>query len=143
VIAIESNEPGMAYAALQIGISVAVFALMAALFMALVNGRELPHIPFLSAGLARIGFISFSWYLLHETIGITFLATFNQFLPAWLSLVLAMVGTFCAAVLFANLFEWRFRKPVEHLARRVLDTLGEHVGFLKPLRTQPQLTAAE
>ena len=93
-------------------------------------------------GLAQLGFLSFSWYLIHETIGMTFLATFNRYLPAWVSLFVVLASTLCIAVVFANLFEWRFRKPVERLAMTVLDWLGKVRG-LGALRTSPGPEAAE
>ena len=120
-----------------------VYLAMAGLFLRFVSGKALPTIPFLSHGVAQLGFLSFSWYLIHETIGITFLATFNQFLPAWLSLVVVLSSTLCIAVVFANLFEWRFRKPVERLAMAMLDWLGRSVRGLGALRTQAEIKAAE
>ena len=56
--------------------------------------------------------------------------------------MLAMTSTFLAAVVFANLFEWRFRKPVEKAAMVLLEWLGRIRG-LGALKTTPAVTAAE
>ncbi len=69
--------------------------------------------PFLSNGLAHIGLLSFSWYLLHENLGFLLLNALNPTLPYWLSVVVSMGMTYVAAVLFSKLFEWRFRKTAE------------------------------
>ena len=127
VVGIESYTPGAEDAVLVAITSIVVFAALTGLFLAFVSGRALPQIPFLSAGLARVGLLSFSWYLIHETVGMSLLATFNQFLPAWLTLLLVIVTTFCIAVVFANLFEWRFRKPVEAFATAVLNWIGSRL----------------
>ena len=127
VVGIESYTPGAEDAVLVAITSMVVFAALTGLFLAFVSGHALPQIPFLSAGLARVGLLSFSWYLIHETVGMSLLATFNQFLPAWLTLVLVLVTTFCIAVVFANLFEWRFRKPVEAFATAVLNWIGSRL----------------
>ncbi len=119
------------------GLVALIYLAMTGLFLRFVSGKPLPTVPLLSHGLAQLGFLSFSWYLIHETIGMTFLATFDQFLPAWLSLVVVLASTLCIAVVFANLFEWRFRKPVEQLAMAVLDWLGRRVRGLGALRTVP------
>ena len=71
------------------------------------------------------------------------LTTFNLYLPAVASLCIALATTFLVAIVFANLFEWRFRKPVEKLAMAVLDWLGRNVRGLKMLRTAPVANPAE
>jgi peptidoglycan/LPS O-acetylase OafA/YrhL len=119
-----------------------VYLALASLFLAFVQGWSVPKIPLLSAALSQIGLLSFSWYLIHETLGVSFLSTLNLYLPAWLSLMLAMTSTFLAAVVFANLFEWRFRKPVEKAAMVLLEWLGRIRG-LGALKTTPAVTAAE
>ena len=59
------------------------------------------------------------------------------------TLIVALASTLCIAVVFANLFEGRFRKPVEKLAMAVLDWLGRRVRGLGALRTTPEAKPAE
>lgn len=97
---------------------------LALLFIRFIRGHAMPNVPGLSWAVAQIGLLSFSWYLIHENIGISMLATFNPYMPAQLALVLVIVSTFIMAVVFANLFEWRFRKPVEKVAQAVFVRLA-------------------
>lgn len=143
VIAVEDYSSSVAPSLIVSGGVALIYLAMTGLFLAFVSGRSLPTIPVLSHGLAQLGFLSFSWYLIHETIGMTFLATFNRSLPAWLSLIVVLASTLCIAVVFANLFEWRFRKPVEKVALAVLDWLGRSVRGLGALRTQVEVKPAE
>jgi len=83
------------------------------IFCAYCVGWRLPHVPFLSNGLAHIGLLSFSWYLLHENLGFLLLEALNPALPYWLSVIIAMGMTYAAAVMFSKMFEWRFRKTAE------------------------------
>lgn len=83
------------------------------IFCAYCVGWRLPHMPFLSNGLAHIGLLSFSWYLLHENLGFLLIDLLNPSLPYWLSVVVSMGITYVAAVAFSKLFEWRFRKMAE------------------------------
>ncbi|GLQ16107.1 acyltransferase family protein [Maritalea porphyrae] len=83
------------------------------IFCAYCVGWRLPHMPFLSNGLAHIGLLSFSWYLLHENLGFLLLEALNPALPYWLSVIIAMGMTYAAAAMFSKLFEWRFRKTAE------------------------------
>ena len=143
VVAVEEYSSSAEPSWLGVATVALVYLAMAGLFLRFVSGKALPTVPLLSHGLAQLGFLSFSWYLIHETIGVTFLATFNRLLPAWMSLGVVVVGTLCIAVVFANLFEWRFRKPVERLAMAVLDWLGRSVRGLGALRTEADTKAAE
>jgi len=121
-----------------------VYLGLALLFLRFASGGSIPHIPGVSSTIASVGLLSFSWYLIHENIGISFLTTLDLYLPAWLALVLTLVSTFCIAVVFANLVEHRFRKPVEKLALAVLDWIGQRVRGLGALRaTTPAPTPAE
>ncbi|WEK06626.1 MAG: acyltransferase [Candidatus Devosia phytovorans] len=124
-------------------ICAAAYLLLALVFYAYVTGRKIPHIPLLTPAVARVGLLSFSWYLIHENVGLSFLATFDRFMPAWMALVLVTATTFCIAVVFSALFEHRFRKPVEKLAMAVLDWLGSKIGVLKSLRATPATQPAE
>ena len=117
------------------GVCALAYFLLALLFLRFVSGRSIPHIPGVSSAIAKVGVLSFSWYLIHENIGISFLATFDRYLPAWLSLVVVMASTFCIAIVFSALVEHRFRKPVERVAMAVLDWIGSKVRALAPLRT--------
>ncbi|MGB3338388.1 MAG: acyltransferase [Devosia sp.] len=130
------------------GLSASVCALaylgLAMLFLRFAAGGSIPHVPGFSSAVAKVGLLSFSWYLIHENIGISFLTTFDRYLPAWLSLVVVLASTFCIAVVFASLVEHRFRKPVEKVAMAVLDWFGQRVRGLGVLRTAaPAPTPAE
>jgi peptidoglycan/LPS O-acetylase OafA/YrhL len=63
--------------------------------------------------LARIGFVSYAWYLVHQDLGMLAIYHLNAYLPGWLSLVLALVGTYLLGEALGAFAEWRFRKPVE------------------------------
>ncbi|HEY8595439.1 MAG TPA: acyltransferase, partial [Devosiaceae bacterium] len=114
---------------------VAAFLFLMALFLRFASARPLPHIPYVSQALAGIGFLSYSWYLLHENLGISFLFTLNRYLPNAAAVVLAAAGTLVIAYVFAQAVEWRFRKPFERFALLVLDTL--HTGFSRLFRGRP------
>ena len=116
---------------------------LALLFLRFVSGGSIPHVPGVSPAVAKVGLLSFSWYLIHENIGISFLATFDLYMPAWLALAITLASTFCIAIVFANLVEWRFRKPVEKVAMAVLDWVGRSVRGLGALRTAPLAAPAE
>ena len=120
-----------------------VYLALALVFLAYVTGRDLPHVPVLTPAIARVGLLSFAWYLIHENVGLSFLATFDRFMPANLALVLTTATTFCMAVVFSALFEHRFRKPVEKVAMAILDWLGSRVKLFSALRTTPVAQAAE
>lgn len=120
-----------------------VYFLLVVLFLRFVTGKAIPHVPGVSSTIARVGVLSFSWYLIHENVGISFLATFDRYLPAWISLLVVLASTFCIAIVFANLVEHRFRKPVEKVAMAMLDWLGRKVRILGALRTTPAPAAAE
>jgi peptidoglycan/LPS O-acetylase OafA/YrhL len=133
------GEPnGMFYA----DVCALVYLALAGLFLAFILGWSVPKVPFVSAALAQVGLLSFSWYLIHETMGVSFLSTLNMHLPAWLSLVIVVASTFLAAVVFANLFEWRFRKQFERAAMTLLQSMGQIRG-LGALQTRPIATPAE
>lgn len=134
------NHDGLMVAA----VCALAYFLLALLFLRFVSGRSIPHVPGVSSAIAKVGLLSFSWYLIHENIGISFLANFDRFLPAWLSLIVVMASTFCIAIVFSNLIEHRFRKPVEKAAMAVLDWIGSKVRGLGALRTTaPVATPAE
>ncbi len=120
-----------------------IYLALALVFLAYVTGRDLPHVPVLTPAVARVGLLSFSWYLIHENVGLSFLATFDRFMPAWLALILVTATTFCMAVVFSALFEHRFRKPVEKFAMAILDWLGGRFNALKSLRATPATQPAE
>jgi peptidoglycan/LPS O-acetylase OafA/YrhL len=129
--------------ALTATICAAAYLALALVFIRFAAGKSIPTVPLLSAAIAKVGLLSFSWYLIHENVGISFLATFDLYLPAWLSLAVTLATTFLMAVVFASLVEWRFRKPVEKAAMALLDWVGRHVRGLAALRTGPVVTAAE
>lgn len=113
-------------------ISVLAFLGLMALFLRFVGGHALPHIPLLSQALAGIGFYSFSWYLLHENLGISFLVTLDRLMPAPLAVVIAMLATFTIAYVFAQVFEWRLRKPFQAFALAVFSRIERIVARRKP-----------
>jgi peptidoglycan/LPS O-acetylase OafA/YrhL len=121
-----------------------VYLALVGLFLRFVRGKPMPSIPGLSFGIAQVGLLSFSWYLIHENVGISMLTTLDLYMPAHVALVVTVVATFVLAIGFAALFEWRFRKPVERWAMAVLDWIGRRISWLAPLRSAPMAqTAAE
>lgn len=105
--------------------------------VAFAAGMPIPHVPVLSRALAGVGFVSFSWYLLHENLGVSFLFNLNRALPNVLAVPLAMAATLLIAWVFSELVEWRFRKPVEALALRVLNGVA---GAINRVRRKTVLT---
>lgn len=116
---------------------------LALMFVRFVRGKGVPHVPGVTWGMAQIGLLSFCWYLIHENIGMSMLATLDLYLPAQLALWIVVVTTFLIAIVFSALFEWQFRKPVERAAMAVLDWLGDRVGALRGLRATAPAHPAE
>jgi len=113
--------------------TVITLALLAAL-VAFANGVPIPHVPVLSPALAAIGFVSFSFYLVHENLGVSFLSNLNRYLPNSLAVLVAIGMTLVIAWVFSELVEWRFRKPFEKFALTVLAALTGLAARLKPAR---------
>ncbi|RYE50429.1 MAG: hypothetical protein EOP21_03860 [Hyphomicrobiales bacterium] len=113
-----------------------------ALFLRFVRGHPMPSVPGLSFSIAQVGLLSFSWYLIHENVGISMLTTLDLYMPAHAALLVTVIATFVLAIGFALLFEWRFRKPVERLALVALDWIGRRVSWLAPLRSAPMAQPA-
>lgn len=118
-------------------VSALVYLVLVGLFVRFVMGKPLPTVPGLSLGIAQVGLLSFSWYLIHENVGISMLTLLDLYMPAHAALAVTVIATFLLAIGFAALFEWRFRKPVERVALLVLDWIGNRVSWLAPLRSAP------
>jgi peptidoglycan/LPS O-acetylase OafA/YrhL len=101
-------------------INTAIFLGLLGLFLRFTNGKDLPHVPLVSPLFARIGLLSYSWYLLHETLGHSMLSALNPIMPAYVALAVTMGATLAISWGFASLFEWRFRKAVETLVLRAM-----------------------
>ena len=99
--------------------------------VAFAAGVPIPHVPVLSRGLAGVGFLSFSWYLVHENLGASFLSNLNRLMPNSLAVLATIGATLLIAWVFAELVEWRFRKPVEAFALRVLNGATGMIGRLR------------
>lgn len=123
-------------------VSALVYLLLVGLFVRFVRSKAFPTVPGLSLGIAQVGLLSFSWYLIHENVGISMLTTLDLYMLPHLALFVTVVATFVLAIGFAALFEWRFRKPVERLALFVLDWIGQRVRWLAPLRSAPMAQPA-
>ncbi len=143
VVFLEAYSPTASGALMTAAVSAAVYLALALMFVRYLAGKSIPNIPGVTWSVAQIGLLSFSWYLIHENIGISMLATLNLYLPAQLSFWVVLASTFVMAIVFANLFEWRFRKPVERAAEAVLNWLGDNVRLLASLRLPPMARAAE
>ena len=102
-------------------LSALVFTVTLAMFSWFVTGRPIPSLPVATPLLAQIGLLSYSWYLLHEPLGYALLLQLNPLLPNTVAIGITMLVTLGLSWLFAQIFEWRFRKPVETLALRLLD----------------------
>jgi peptidoglycan/LPS O-acetylase OafA/YrhL len=109
-----------------------------AVLVAFANGLKVPHVLGLSRALAGVGFVSFSWYLVHENLGASFLFNLDRYLPNPLAVIVTIGMTLLIAWVFSELVEWRFRQPVEALALRVLNTIGE---LATRLRRRPAAAA--
>ena len=109
-----------------------VYLGLALLFVRFIRGGAIAAIPGVTWSVAQIGLLSFSWYLIHENIGISMLATLDRYLPAQVALWIVIASTFIMAVVFANLFEWRFRKPVEAAAMALLGRLRRLMALVLP-----------
>jgi peptidoglycan/LPS O-acetylase OafA/YrhL len=110
-------------------------ALLGAL-VGFANGMRVPHVPVLSRALAGVGFVSFSWYLLHENLGVSFLSNLDQVVPNVVAVPVAIGATLLIAWVFSELVEWRFRKPAEGLALAVLNGI---TGMLNRARGKTAL----
>ncbi|KRB01215.1 hypothetical protein ASD83_06760 [Devosia sp. Root685] len=108
------------------------YLVLVALFLRFVRGKPMPSVPGLSFGIAQIGLLSFSWYLIHENVGISLLTLLDLYMPAQVALWVTIASTFIMALVFANLFEWRFRKPVEAAAMALLGWLHRLVAPVLP-----------
>lgn len=100
--------------------TVVIFGLLIWLFLRFTGGHDLPHMPLLSGAMARMGLVSYSWYLIHETTGFAIMAAAGPYLPVWGNVLFATVATLLAALAFSAAVEWRFRKSFEKLALSVL-----------------------
>lgn len=108
----------------DVGGAIVTTVLCVALLGALVgfaNGMRVPHVPLLSPALAGVGFVSFSWYLLHENLGVSFLSSLDRMLPNVIAVPMTIGATLLIAWVFSELVEWRFRKFAEGLALAVLN----------------------
>jgi peptidoglycan/LPS O-acetylase OafA/YrhL len=104
----------------DIAIVVTIFAVLMGAFVRFADGHPLPAIPIAGPILAYAGLLSYSWYLMHETLGLTLLGVLGPHLPLPLNVLIALGATLAAAAVFSWAVEWRFRKPVEAFALRVL-----------------------
>ncbi|GHA35163.1 acyltransferase [Devosia pacifica] len=124
-------------------ITTAVFGVLVALFVVFSMGVRFPVLPGFSGAVAKLGLLSYSWYLIHETIGVTLLANLNLSMPAGVSLAETILATIGIAAVFSYLFEWRFRKGFERAAGAILDWVADRSSALAPLRTRAPATPAE
>ena len=73
---------------------------------------------------------------MHENLGVSFLSNLNRLLPNWLAVPVTIGATLLIAWVFSELVEWRFRKPAEALALRVLNGA---VGIINRVRGKTAL----
>ena len=106
-------------------VTISVFAVLMLAFLRFADGKPLPLLPVIGPFLVQAGLVSYSWYLLHETIGLTLMAVLGPYVPPVLNVVAALVATFGLAMAFSWAVEWRFRKPVEALAFRLVSLLRD------------------
>lgn len=97
-------------------------------------GVPMPHMPGLSRAVAALGFVSFSWYLVHENLGASFLFNLNRVMPNTLAVLLAVGATLLIAWVFSQLVEWRFRKPFEAFALKLLGAVTARFRRAGPAR---------
>ncbi len=126
------GSPDILAALLTTGLTLALLAAL----VAFAAGVPIPHVPVLSRGLAGVGFLSFSWYLVHENLGASFLFNLNRVMPNSLAVLVTIGATLLIAWVFAELVEWRFRKPVEAFALKLLNGA---VGIVNRMRGKTAL----
>ena len=68
---------------------------------------------------------------MHENLGASFLSNLNRLMPNSLAVLATIGATLLIAWVFAELVEWRFRKPVEAFALRVLNGATGMIGRLR------------
>lgn len=95
-----------------------VFALVLAVFV------YLDKILFGSRIFLTVGDYSYSWYLVHQVIGLSFIKLMSGWLSYDPALLIALLVTFTLSVAVSWAAEWRFRQPVYRLLRELFGRLG-------------------
>src|SRR5690606_34986020 len=70
VVFLEAYSPTAPGALMTAGISALVYLTLVLMFVRYLGGKSVPNIPGVTWSVAQIGLLSFSWYLIHENIGI-------------------------------------------------------------------------
>lgn len=104
-------------------VTISVFAVLMFAFLRFADRRPLPVPPVIGPLLVQAGLVSYSWYLLHEMLGLTLMAALGPHVPPVMNVVTALGATLVMAIVFSWAVEWRFRKPVEALAYRLVSLL--------------------
>jgi len=112
-----------------------VFAGLMVLFLRFADRKPLPSVPLIGPFLSYAGLLSYSWYLLHETLGLTLMSQLGPYLPPEMNAALAVAATLLLAAVFSWAVEWRFRKPVEAVAFSALSLLPNLPA--RPVRPGP------
>ena len=86
---------------------------MIVVFAIYCAGWRMPSFPYFSSAMAQIGLLSFSWYLLHENLGVLIISSFAPHVHYLVAVGVAIAATFAAAIAFSWCVEWRFRKLAE------------------------------
>ncbi len=104
-------------------VTISVFAVLMFAFLRFADRKPLPVPPVIGPLLIQAGLVSYSWYLLHETLGLTLMAALGPHVPPEMNVITALGATLVLAMAFSWAVEWRFRKPVEALAYRLVSLL--------------------
>jgi peptidoglycan/LPS O-acetylase OafA/YrhL len=88
--------------------NIGLFATAIAAATIFITFRKMIDIKFLSLA----GMISYSWYLIHQNIGVIIIREVNALGLTWASIPTAVVLTFLLALAMNRLIEFRFRRQV-------------------------------
>ena len=72
----------------------------------------------------KIGDYSYSWYLFHQLIGLSFIRIWAPVIGIDLAIAAALIATFCISVLGSWVAEWRFRRTFYTALYRLLSMIG-------------------
>jgi peptidoglycan/LPS O-acetylase OafA/YrhL len=107
--------------------SVAYSALLLLLCMAIKHSETLHKVlekmpPFKL--LKVFGIYSFSWYLIHQKLGISIIFWLSTYINGTLSIAMSIGITFILAVLFSKLFEYRMKGSMQKVLNRILSSIN-------------------
>ena len=70
--------------------------------------------------LKAFGIYSFSWYLIHQKLGMSIIFWLSTYINNAFAIVIAVGITFVFAILFSKLFEYRMKEPMQKMLYKLL-----------------------